>query len=155
MQVPELSYAQISAHSIPCLEIGGDFYDVIEAQGCLYVTIADISGKGISAALLASTLQGMLYAQVLAGRPLIEIAATANQYIFAKDVGKYATMILVKVTESGEVEYVNCGHIKPLVVSAGGEVSRLSAGNLIVGLIPNVAYVRAPINLYLANAFYW
>lgn len=139
VQVPDLPYAKLEARSIPCLEIGGDFYDVVVVKGSLYVIIADISGKGISAALLASTLQGLLYAQALAGQSLTEIASVANQYIFAKDVGKYATMVLLKVTESGEVEYVNCGHIKPILVS-GDSVVRLEVSNLIVGLIPDVEY---------------
>jgi phosphoserine phosphatase RsbU/P len=139
VQVPELTYAKLSACSVPCLEIGGDFYDAIEAHGCFYVIIADISGKGISAALLASTLQGMLYAQVMAGQPLTQIAAVANQYILAKEIDKYATMILTRITPAGEVEYLNCGHVKPLVVS-GEQVTRLEANNLIVGLLPGVVY---------------
>jgi serine phosphatase RsbU (regulator of sigma subunit) len=142
VQVPKLGYAQLSAKSIPCLEIGGDFYDVIEAKGCLYVVIADISGKGISAALLASTLQGMLYAQILAGQSLTEIAAVANQYITGKDIGKYATMVLLKMAENGEVEYLNCGHIKPLVVH-GNSVKRLPQHNLVVGLLFPASYESA------------
>lgn len=139
VRVPKLPYVQISAQSIPCLEIGGDFYDVIEAHGCLYVIVADISGKGISAALLASTLQGMLYAMVKAGQPLTQIASVANQFIAEKDVGKYATMVMVKVTKRGLVEYINCGHVRPVVVN-GAEVSRLQETNLPVGLIPNAVY---------------
>jgi sigma-B regulation protein RsbU (phosphoserine phosphatase) len=129
----------IAAQSIPCLEIGGDFYDVIESHGCLYVIIADISGKGISAALLASTLQGMLYALVQANLPLPEIAAVANQFIFNKNVGKYATMVMVRITADGVAEYMNCGHIKPLVVS-DTSVLQLQDSNMVVGLLPNIAY---------------
>lgn len=139
VRIPKLPYVQISAQSIPCLEIGGDFYDVIEAHGCLYVIIADISGKGISAALLASTLQGMLYAMVVAGQPLTQIAAVANKFIVEKDVGKYATMVIVKVTKRGLLEYVNCGHVKPVVVK-DNVVSRLQETNLPVGLIADAVY---------------
>jgi sigma-B regulation protein RsbU (phosphoserine phosphatase) len=139
VQVPRLPYVNIAAQSIPCLEIGGDFYDVIESHGCLYVIIADISGKGISAALLASTLQGMLYALVQANLPLPEIAAVANQFIFNKNVGKYATMVMVRITADGVAEYMNCGHIKPLVVS-DTSVLQLQDSNMVVGLLPNIAY---------------
>ena len=139
VQMPKLPYVEFAARSIPCLEIGGDFYDVIEAHGSLYVIIADISGKGISAALLASTLQGMLYALVMAESPLPEIASVANQFLFAKDVGKYATMVMARVMQDGVVEYMNCGHVKPLVVS-GDQVVKLQASNLVVGLLPSVAY---------------
>ncbi len=136
----------MAARNVPCLEIGGDFYDVIESHGCLYVIIADISGKGISAALLASTLQGLLYGSVQSGLPLPEIAALANQFIFGKSVGKYATMIMIRVTEDGLVEYMNCGHVKPLVVTAD-KVVQLQESNLVVGLLPNITYTSATYQL--------
>ena len=139
VEVPRLHYAEVAARSIPCLEIGGDFYDVIESHGDLYVVIADISGKGISAALLASALQGMLFAMVKAGLPLPEIAALANEFIFDKSVGKYATMVLVRMAENGLVEYVNCGHVKPLLVTEDSVV-QLKESNLVVGLLPNIIY---------------
>lgn len=139
VQVPELPHIKLAAQSIPCLEIGGDFFDVIEAHDCLYVIIADISGKGISAALLASTLQGMLYALVQSGLSLPEIAAVANQFIVAKSVGKYATMVMARVTRQGLVEYMNCGHIKPLTV-LGETVHKLTDSNMVVGLLANIAY---------------
>ncbi len=146
VQVPKLSFAHLSARSIPCLEIGGDFYDVVEANGCLYVIIADISGKGVSAALMASTLQGMLYALVQSGLALPEIAAVANQFIFAKSVGKYATMVMARVEKSGLVEYMNCGHIRPLVV-AGDQVQELQVSNMVVGLLPDITYESATYQL--------
>jgi serine phosphatase RsbU (regulator of sigma subunit) len=81
----------------------------------------------------------MLYALVQAGLPLPEIASLANKFIFGKDVGKYATMVMVRVTEDGLVEYMNCGHIKPLAV-IGDEVVKLTDSNLIVGLLPFATY---------------
>ena len=146
VQVPRLNYAEVAARSVPCLEIGGDFFDVIESHGALYVVIADISGKGISAALLASTLQGLLYGAVQSGLPLPEIAALANQFIFNESVGKYATMIMIRVTEDGLVEYMNCGHVKPLVAT-GDKVVQLHESNLVVGLLPNVTYESATYQL--------
>jgi len=146
VQVPRLNYAEVAARSVPCLEIGGDFFDVIESHGSLHVIIADISGKGISAALLASTLQGLLYGAVQSGLPLPEVAALANQFIFNKSVGKYATMVMIRMTEDGLVEYMNCGHVKPLVVTAD-KVVQLHESNLVVGLLPNVTYASATYQL--------
>jgi serine phosphatase RsbU (regulator of sigma subunit) len=91
--IPNLPYARVHARSVACKEVGGDFYDVIATADGLYVVIADISGKGVSAAILASTLQGLLYGLLLAGQPLAEIADVANRYICEKNVQKYATMI--------------------------------------------------------------
>jgi serine phosphatase RsbU (regulator of sigma subunit) len=124
---------------VACKEVGGDFYDVIATSQALYIVIADISGKGVSAAILASTLQGLLYGLLLAGQPLAEIAEVANRYICEKNVQKYATMILVRIDQSGTLEYVNCGHVQPLL--AGSEsVRRLENANMVVGLIDDAVF---------------
>ena len=139
VQVPEVRFARVKARSVPCKEVGGDFYDVIATDDALYVTIADISGKGISAAILASTLQGLIYSQMQAGQPLQQIASMVNRYLCTRDVGKYATLILLKLIPDGTVEYLNCGHLKPLLVGRD-EVRRLEDNNLIVGIIPDAPY---------------
>jgi serine phosphatase RsbU (regulator of sigma subunit)/pSer/pThr/pTyr-binding forkhead associated (FHA) protein len=134
VQMPELSYAKVSARSVPCKEIGGDFYDVIVDDDCLYLVIADVSGKGVSAALLASTLQGLIYSQVKAHHPLDAVAALVNQYICTKNVGKYATLCILRLNETGQLDYINCGHPIPLICH-GQSVEQLSGSNLPVGLI--------------------
>ena len=139
VRLPTLSYAEVNAQSLPCKEIGGDFYDVIATAEALYVVVADVSGKGVSAALLGSTLQGLIHAQICAGQPLAQIAALANQFICGKDIGKYATLVLLRLTPTGAVEYINCGHVAPLL-HAAAEVRTLPNGNLPVGLISSAVY---------------
>jgi serine phosphatase RsbU (regulator of sigma subunit) len=139
VQIPELPYARISARSIPCKEIGGDFFELVADDDSLTLVIADVSGKGVSAAILASTLQGMLYSQLLARQPLDTIAGVVNRYICAKDVGKYATMVILKLHSGGEIEYINCGHIHPLLCNASG-VQHLKESNLPVGLIREASF---------------
>jgi hypothetical protein len=94
VQIPHLAYAAIDARSVPCTQVGGDFYDVVVDRDSVSVVIADVSGKGISAAILASTLQGMIYAQLLSRQPLEQIAQVVNDYICVKNVGKYATLAM-------------------------------------------------------------
>jgi serine phosphatase RsbU (regulator of sigma subunit) len=137
--IPNLPYAKVHARSVACKDVGGDFYDVIATPDGLYVVIADISGKGVSAAILASTLQGLLYGLLLAGQPLADIADVANRYICEKNVQKYATMILVKLDPDGTFEYVNCGHVQPLLANGSG-VKRLVNANMVVGLIEEATY---------------
>ncbi len=139
VRIPQLSYAKVNAQSVPCKGIGGDFYDVISLEDSLYVVVADISGKGISAALLGATLQGLIHSQVLAGQSLSQIALFANRYICDKSVGKYATMVLLRLNAEGEGEYINCGHVLPLL-QTNETVSALPNGNLPVGMIPGVSY---------------
>ena len=94
------------------------------------MVLADVSGKGVSAALLASTLQGMIYSQLTAGMPLIEIVTAANRFFTHKHIGeKYATLIIARIRRDGELEYVNCGHVPPLLV-CNHEVMRPPHGNL-------------------------
>jgi serine phosphatase RsbU (regulator of sigma subunit) len=137
--LPELSYAVLQARSVPCLEIGGDFYDVIALENCVCMTIVDVSGKGVSAAIVAATLQGIIHAQLLARQDLPAIASQVNQFLCTRNVGKYATMVVVRLFPDGRIEYMNCGHVHPLVMR-GIEARRLEESNLIVGLIAEASY---------------
>lgn len=145
--IPEVPFARLGGRNLSCKEIGGDFFDAVKTVDGLNLVLADVSGKGVSAALLASTLQGMIYSQLVAGMPLVEIVTGVNRFFTDKHIGeKYATVILARVHDNGELEYVNCGHIPPLVVSAG-QVERPSHGNLPVGLLPDAEYGSARVQL--------
>jgi serine phosphatase RsbU (regulator of sigma subunit) len=146
VQPPKTAYASIQARFAPCKEIGGDFYDAVAGDDCVYVVIADVSGKGVSAALLAQTLQGMVYAQLLADQPLNKIARALNRYICTKDIGKYATMVVTKLDSNGMFEYVNCGHIHPLLKTPEG-IRELMDSNLPVGLIEEAEFQSHSIQL--------
>jgi serine phosphatase RsbU (regulator of sigma subunit)/pSer/pThr/pTyr-binding forkhead associated (FHA) protein len=139
VQIPEFPFAKVQAQSVACKAVGGDFFDVISGDAMLNVALVDVSGKGISAAILASTLQGMLYVQLQAEQPLDAIAAATNQYLCKKDVGKYATMLLLRLHADGRLEYMNCGHIQPRICSSGA-VFRLGTSNLPVGLLCEAVY---------------
>src|SRR5579862_9540259 len=145
--IPEVPFAKLAGRNLSCKEIGGDFFDAVKTDEGLAVVLADVSGKGVSAALLASTLQGMIYSQLVAGIGLTEIVNGVNQFFTHKHIGeKYATLIIARIQPGGELEYVNCGHIPPLVAS-GGEVDRPPHGNLPVGLLPDAQYESAHIKL--------
>ena len=145
--IPVLPYAVLQARSMPCLEIGGDFFNAIALDDCLCAGIADVSGKGVSAAIVAATLQGIIHAQLISRQSLPEIAAQLNQFLYTRKVGKYATLVLFKLYQDGRVEYLNCGHIQPLVVR-GKEIERLTDSNLIVGLLPEVTYASGECTLH-------
>jgi len=139
MTMPQLSYAEVRAKSVPCRAIGGDFYDAIVLDDCVCVAIADVSGKGVPASIVAATLQGIIHALLLTGMSLPEIANQVNRFLCTRAVGKYATMVLLKLYPSGRVDYLNCGHVPPLVVTES-ETCELLASNLIVGLISDATY---------------
>jgi serine phosphatase RsbU (regulator of sigma subunit) len=138
--IPDVHFAKLRARSLPCNEIGGDFYDAVLADGNLYLVLADICGKGVSAAILASILQGMIYSQLVSHVPLAEIASATNRFLCEKKLGeKYATCNVLKVTPSGDCEFLNCGHV-PAVRVSGGKILRPSEGNLPLGLIPTAEF---------------
>jgi sigma-B regulation protein RsbU (phosphoserine phosphatase) len=138
--IPEVPFARLAGRNLSCKEIGGDFFDAVNTPDGLAVVLADVSGKGVSAALLASTLQGMIYSQLTAGMELIQIVDAVNRFFSHKQIReKYVTMVIARVRRDGDLEYVNCGHVPPLLV-CHGETIRPSHGNLPVGLIENAVY---------------
>ena len=146
--IPEVPFARLTGRNLSCKEIGGDFYDAVNTEDGLTVVLADVSGKGVSAALLASTLQGMIFSQLTARMPLPEIVAAVNRFFTHKHIGeKYATVIIARIRSDGELEYVNCGHVPPLLV-CNGEVIRPSHGNLPVGLLADATYESDRYNMH-------
>jgi len=149
--IPEVPFARLKGRSLSCKEIGGDFFDAVNTDEGLAVVLADVSGKGVSAALLASTLQGMIYSQLLAGMPLKEIVAAANRFFTHKHISEeYATLIIARLQRDGEMEYVNCGHVPPLLV-CNHEVIRPPHGNLPVGLLADATYESDHVSLHAGD----
>jgi len=73
---------------------------------------------------------------------LSAVADLVNRFLYARNVGKYATMVLLKLFPDGTLEYINCGHVEPTVVNASG-IRHLEESNFIVGLIPDASYTAA------------
>jgi len=151
--IPDVPFAKMRGRNLSCKEIGGDFFDVVNTEDGLAVVLADVSGKGVSAALLASTLQGMVYSHLSACMPLADIMAAVNRFFTQKHLGeKYATVIIIRIRKDGELEYVNCGHVPPLLVS-GSRVTRPEHGNLPVGLLADATYEGDRVQLKAGDRF--
>jgi serine phosphatase RsbU (regulator of sigma subunit) len=153
VKIPEVPFASLRGRNLSCKEIGGDFFDAVNTKEGLAVVLADVSGKGVSAALLASTLQGMIYSHLSAGMPLLGVVSAVNRFFTDKLVGeKYATVLLVRLRRDGELEYVNCGHVPPLLVCAG-EVIRPTHGNVPVGLLADATFESATCQMKSGDRF--
>ena len=142
ISIPDVGcdFARVSGRSIPCKEVGGDFYDVNVSSGKVTVIVTDVSGKGISAALLASVIHGMFYAQISSGTSLLDAVISVNSFLCSRVAGrKYATLMAAQLERSGTLQLVNCGHV-PAIVMENGTVSQISDGDLPVGLIPNATF---------------
>ena len=153
VKIPEVPFARLKGKNLSCKEIGGDFFDAVNTKEGLAVVLADVSGKGVSAALLASTLQGMIYSHLSAGMPLLNVVTAVNRFFTEKMGGeKYATVLLARLRRDGELEYVNCGHVPPLLV-CGNEVIRPPHGNVPVGLLPDATFESATCQMKSGDRF--
>ncbi len=153
VKIPEVPFAKLRGRNLSCKEIGGDFFDAVNTKEGLAIVLADVSGKGVSAALLASTLQGMIYSHLSSGMPLLEVVTAVNHFFTQKLVGeKYATVLLARLRKDGELEYVNCGHVQPLLV-CGSEIIRPPHGNVPVGLLPDATFESASCQMKSGDRF--
>ena len=153
VKIPEVPFASLRGKNLSCKEIGGDFFDAVNTKEGLAVVLADVSGKGVSAAMVASTLQGMIYSHLTAGMSLLDVVTAVNRFFAEKMAGeKYATVLLARLRRDGELEYVNCGHVPPLLV-CGGEVMRPPHGNVPVGLLADATFESASCQLKSGDRF--
>lgn len=153
MEIPQVSFARVTARSIPCTDVGGDFYDVIARDDELAVVVADVCGKGIPAAIMASIIQGMLYGHLMQGRGLAEGVAAVNQFLCERNLGeKYATLLVARLKKDGVLEYVNCGHVPPLIIS-GSSAKPATTANLPVGLFAQSTFTAGSVQLEHGDRF--
>jgi len=158
--VPNLQGIEIEAICRPARVVSGDYYDFIRISPTrLGIALADISGKGISAALLMANVQAALRSDVLRyrnGRPgthrepidTAEIISHLNLHLFRNTTDeRYATCFFgVYDTETRQLHYTNAGHLPPLYI-CGGNVRRLETGGMVVGLFNDVPFEQGAVEI--------
>lgn len=149
--IPRLQNLTIAGRCLPAREVSGDFYDFIQVTDTtLDVVVGDISGKGISAALLMASLQSAIRAQPVFLSPafshstdrLALLMETLNRHLLVlTPVEKFATAFYACLQPAtGQIHYCNAGHEAPFLIRPGGEVMRCSTGGTILGAFPDVTY---------------
>jgi sigma-B regulation protein RsbU (phosphoserine phosphatase) len=154
-QMPQMPGISVAGHCRPAQGVGGDYYDVfLLHDGRLGIAIGDVSGKGISAALLMASLRASLRGVTLdTGQPFAITMDKVNRLVYeASADNRYATFFFGALDPATRVlECVNAGHNAPLVVrhKPGGEteVLRLEADGPVVGLLPFAAYSEQRLQL--------
>ena len=134
---------------------GGDYYDfLLLPDGRLGIAIGDVSGKGISAALMMASLQASLRGQImLAPCNLAELISRVNRLVYeASSANRYATFFFAAYEpKTRQLTYVNAGHNPPMVFTKSGDpsqVARLDVGGTVVGLLPRASYQEASFTLH-------
>jgi phosphoserine phosphatase RsbU/P len=136
------AYFEVAAHSIPCRYVGGDFYDFLTLEdGRSVLILGDVSGKGISAALLASMAQGVIHAQFSSGLSLPDVLTSLNRVLVRKsDVQRFLTLFCALIAPDGTLNFVNAGHNPAILMRASGKTELLSSGSMLLGAFDFAEY---------------
>jgi len=133
--LPEVPGLVVRAHNQPTRYVGGDFYDFVNLETELFGILADVSGKGIAASILGSSLQGALQMLLRSNFELPELMRRVNSYLCRRsEATRFVTMFLFGVHPDGSGSYVNAGHNPPLIYrNAEAKVEWLGVGDMILG----------------------
>jgi sigma-B regulation protein RsbU (phosphoserine phosphatase) len=138
----------VSGVNVPCLSVGGDYFDVFPMSDARTAfLIADVSGKGLGAALLTTMLQGALSGMTMGNNPARVFNHINNFLCEHAEVGRYATMFFGVLGRDGDLEYINAGHPSPLLIRRGELAEPFTEGSYPVGLVPGADYQAACVKL--------
>ena len=134
--LPESGWFRAAGSSQPSHLVGGDYFDIQNMQdGARVAVVADVSGKGVSSALLAALLQGAFLLASESPMPIDEMMRRVNHFLNERTCGeKYATVFYGRFQPDGRLSWVNAGHCPPILLRDGA-LSVLSASGLPVGLL--------------------
>jgi sigma-B regulation protein RsbU (phosphoserine phosphatase) len=130
--------------------VGGDLYDfVILPDGRLLVVGGDVSGKGLAAALLVSSIVPVLRTLVEAEADAVQLVTRLNRHLWrTTDTMRFATLFLgILDPATGRLEYVNAGHNPPYVLDSAGELTSLASTGPPVGMLEDVPFAAAHVDL--------
>jgi phosphoserine phosphatase RsbU/P len=134
----------LAIRSSTCYEVGGDYVDVLALpDGSQIMVVADVAGKGLASAIVATSFRSAFRAMALAGLSLAQLASRMNQQHYGEGTEarrRYVTAIFLKLDPgSHTLEIVNAGHNPGFLIS-GGEVSQIEASGTPIGLLPVMDY---------------
>jgi sigma-B regulation protein RsbU (phosphoserine phosphatase) len=161
--VPALQSLDVLGVCRPAQTVSGDFYDYVElSPSRLALAFGDVSGKGISAALVMATLHSIVRTQLSVlvqgnGNPRVstaEMVARVNEQLYTGTSSeKFSTLFFGSYDETdGLLSYSNAGHLPPILIR-GGVVQRLNVSGMVVGAFPHAAYESSVLQLQSGDLF--
>lgn len=132
-----------------CFQVGGDYYDVMDLPPDRWgAVLADVSGKGVSAALLTSLLQGAFFSATLSDIGLAQAVERINGYICERSRhARFATAFCCVARKDGRLRWVNAGHCAVLLARASGETEWLEPTSSPIGLFPDLEFPESELRL--------
>jgi sigma-B regulation protein RsbU (phosphoserine phosphatase) len=147
---PDLPGYDIAAVALPTGAIGGDYYDYVPLEGDrLGVVVADVSGKGIPAALIMATFRAALRTEMRRRAEVAAVVSELNDVVMeSRDASRFVTAVCgVLEQASGRFTYVNCGHNPPLLLRASGGAETLQTGGPALGLFADGLFEAGTVGL--------
>jgi serine phosphatase RsbU (regulator of sigma subunit) len=138
--LPVSGWLHASGSSVASFQVGGDYYDVIQVNEDRWAAlVVDVSGKGVSSALVASLLQGAFLTS--ADGPIDDKIRRVNRLLCERtEDGKYATIFYSTFDRHGAMQYINAGHCSPILMSRGEKVQYLESTGVPVGLVDDAEF---------------
>jgi len=148
------SYAsfEITGTNRSCYSVGGDYFDVVEPEpGRVAFVVADVTGKGLSAALLTAMLQGG-FSGISLTPDLARLVGHLNRYVWGRsEPNRFATAFVGVLDEDGRLEYINAGHLPALLVRASGATIQLASDSLPIGVFPDTTFTSRQMTLAVGD----
>ncbi|HEX4321997.1 MAG TPA: SpoIIE family protein phosphatase [Acidobacteriaceae bacterium] len=144
-KMPSIPEFSIAVRSQTCYEVGGDYVDIIQLpEGGIIMAVADVAGKGLASAIMATSFRAAFRAMAITGVSLDLLATRMNQHHWQEGEEarrRYVTAIFLKLDpKRGEVEIVNAGHNPGFVITPDGVQHQVEAAGTPLGLLPGMTY---------------
>ncbi len=141
--LPKTKSFELSSIYQPHFNVGGDYFDCLSIDQDRYlICLADISGKGVSAALLMSNLQANLRQLIRQYTSLEKLVKELNQSVFNLSRGdRFLTLFVAEIVPTkGDIHYINCGHISPLLHTEN-TIHKLDTGTTVIGAFDKLPFI--------------
>ena len=151
--VPQVAGIEVGIAWQPANDVGGDCFDLLAFGTALGVSIADIAGKSLPAALLMSNLQAAVRAFAHESAPPSSVCRSVNRLLCRNMAsGRFATFCYARIEPAaGRVVYSNAGHNPPMLIRANGDITEFSQGGMVLGVFPENTYEQAEIPLAIGD----
>ncbi|MBM3813645.1 MAG: FHA domain-containing protein [Acidimicrobiia bacterium] len=141
-RLPQTGWYRVAGSSTASQQVGGDYFDLLELHpDCWALVVADVSGKGVSSALLAALLQGAFLTAGEEPEQIQQMLARMNRYLYERTEGeKYATLFYSAVTRNGQMHWSNAGHCEPVLLGTDAAVRRLPSLSVPLGMLEGMEF---------------
>ncbi len=148
--LPQVEGVELAAANVPTRQVGGDYYDLFPLSGGrLGFLVADVSGKGVPAALLVSTVHAAVHLQIDEAKSVVDLVSRIDRHLrrFAA-TRKFLTLFFGLIEpDTGRFRYVSAGHNPALLVRKSGELVRLESTGVPLGMLPGASWTEATLEI--------